>query len=749
MGARNSKPSTITLIAAAISLLLIAAVFIFFLVLNRTILPNRIEAQLHGLEEHYGIVSAFDKVRYRPFSTLRVSGLEFALDADSFAFPFSVGGRIEQLRLQTTLKSVLAGDPIIEALTIKDVTIRIFPEAEPSRPVASAETVNSGSPSVETLQKAPTRLPKLPAIEDYFDRYIVRLVSQPLFPEQGRVENLTVVYEYGDDPADEFALNLTSVEMTHAPDQANLTALVAGELSGAIDLDYSQPRLSGSLKGKDFTLSELVAAAAPRYTDNLLKGFVSFDLDFTSPVRGLAEMSGAVELSGLSLSHRALGETPLSDIDLAYDFELLYDKDVPLPPPRILGRVTGSNPAVIAEKQTVTVDKDARGELRVKRGEFTVNGLRAEFLPAVRGLFIEQDDELMVSPNRFELRIALPPSPVQALFSALPLEISAPFAGMELDGTVAWNLDLEVPLDKIAAMNWTTATELQDFSVEKLPARFNVYRLNDSFKYKLAADSKGRGRYAEIPAARAVSLAWKQAHTERTNRQIERADAFDTAGAAQPELLGSGGTAPFGEMDSGYIDSSYRYVRLEDISPWVVKAVLTAEDGDFYFHSGINWYSLKNAIERNILAGEIELGASTLSMQLVKNLFLTQDRAFSRKLYETFLVYLMEQDARISKERILELYLNIVDFGPDLYGIDAASRYYFGKDSSRISAGEAVWLASILPSPRRYHAYYAAGAISPGWFEHMKSYMDIMLERGRMSEEEHARAVVGPPVFSP
>ena len=590
-------------------------------------------------------------------------------------------------------------------------------------------------------------MPKLPDLEEYFEGYISGFVSQPLFPYQIRVDDLSIFYEYGDEALGEYSLKLKTTELTHDSEQGRLNLLFEGELSGELDLDYRQRRLAGGVRGKDFSLPELIAAAAPEYADNLLSGSLSFDVNLNSPVAGLAELTGSIDLSELGLSHRALGETALSGIDLSYDFNLLYDRDASLPPPRILGRVTGSNPAVIAEKQTVTVDPNAVGELRVKRGELTVNGLTAELLPAVRGLFQEQEAELLLNPDRFELRISLPASPVQSLFNAFPDEISAPFTGMELGGKIAWNFDLEVPLDHIAAMNWTTATELEDFSVEKLPARFNVYRLNGPFRYKLGVDAQGKERYAAVPAARPVSLQWKLAHTERTIRQIEQADAFDAGGADPPELFNSGAAPPFGEMDDGYIDSSYRYIYLEDISPWIVKAVLTTEDGDFYFHSGINWYSLKNAIERNILAGEIELGASTISMQLAKNLFLTQDRAFSRKLYETFLVFLIEQDARISKERILELYLNIVDFGPNLYGINAASRHYFGKHPSQIDAGEAVWLASILPSPRRYYAYYAAGAISPGWFEHMKSYLDIMLERGRMTEKEHERALEMRPRF--
>ena len=136
-------------------------------------------------------------------------------------------------------------------------------------------------------------------------------------------------------------------------------------------------------------------------------------------------------------------------------------------------------------------------------------------------------------------------------------------------------------------------------------------------------------------------------------------------------------------------------------------------------------------------------------MQVVKMLFLDQQRLVSRKLQEAFLVYLMEQQVPVAKARILEIYVNIAEFGPGVFGIADAARYYFGKSAAELSAGEATWLASILPSPKRYHQYYESGFISAGWFERMKSYFDIMLERGRMTEAEYEAAIRRPPAFTP
>jgi membrane peptidoglycan carboxypeptidase len=134
-------------------------------------------------------------------------------------------------------------------------------------------------------------------------------------------------------------------------------------------------------------------------------------------------------------------------------------------------------------------------------------------------------------------------------------------------------------------------------------------------------------------------------------------------------------------------------------------------------------------------------------MQLVKNLFLSDDREFSRKFQELLLVYLVEEQLGIPKDRILEIYINLAEFGPGIFGIYDAARHYFGKNPADLSAGEAVWLASILPSPKRYYQYYRNGAISPGWFERMRWNFDTMLERGRMTEAEYAAATAAIPRF--
>lgn len=135
---------------------------------------------------------------------------------------------------------------------------------------------------------------------------------------------------------------------------------------------------------------------------------------------------------------------------------------------------------------------------------------------------------------------------------------------------------------------------------------------------------------------------------------------------------------------------------LDDISPHLRRAVIAAEDGKFCSHWGFDWDAIDNAIDRYEDGGPV-LGASTISMQTAKNLYLWPGRNFLRKGAEAYLTLYLE--ALWPKRRILETYLNIVEFGPGLYGAEAASRHYFGKSAAALSAREAALLAAVLPAP--------------------------------------------------
>ena len=141
------------------------------------------------------------------------------------------------------------------------------------------------------------------------------------------------------------------------------------------------------------------------------------------------------------------------------------------------------------------------------------------------------------------------------------------------------------------------------------------------------------------------------------------------------------------------------WVPLSKISPYLTKAVLIAEDDKFWEHAGFDYDSIEKAIEKDIQAGKFRFGGSTISQQLVKNLYLSPVKRIWRKLAEAILTWKLERT--LSKKRILELYLNLVEWGEGIFGAEAASQHYFGKNSIDLTPMEAARLAVILPSPRR------------------------------------------------
>lgn len=142
----------------------------------------------------------------------------------------------------------------------------------------------------------------------------------------------------------------------------------------------------------------------------------------------------------------------------------------------------------------------------------------------------------------------------------------------------------------------------------------------------------------------------------------------------------------------------WTWVSYGRISPYLRRAVLVAEDNEFYDHQGVDTKAMKEAFERNWKRGRVTHGGSTITQQLAKNLYLSPSRNPVRKIREYFIARSLEK--HLSKKRILEIYLNVVEMGERVYGAEAAARHYFGKSASALSTREAALLAGCLPNPR-------------------------------------------------
>ncbi|MBI4405900.1 MAG: transglycosylase domain-containing protein [Deltaproteobacteria bacterium] len=154
------------------------------------------------------------------------------------------------------------------------------------------------------------------------------------------------------------------------------------------------------------------------------------------------------------------------------------------------------------------------------------------------------------------------------------------------------------------------------------------------------------------------------------------------------------------------------WVPLYEISNQLIFAVLASEDTSFFSHKGIDFHELQQAIKKDIKEKRWARGASTLTQQLIKNVYLSREKTLIRKFKE--MVWARELEKKFSKPQILGFYLNLVEWGPGVYGIGQASRHYFRLSPSQLTAKQSAFLAMLLPAPTKYHAYFAKKELS-GW----------------------------------
>jgi hypothetical protein len=287
-----------------------------------------------------------------------------------------------------------------------------------------------------------------------------------------------------------------------------------------------------------------------------------------------------------------------------------------------------------------------------------------------------------------ESSFSVPLVPCQTMLDAAPEGLLPTVKGMRMAGS--FGLDGHArfdtaALDKTYDVGWRVSCNCR---VTDAPPSIDVARFASSFKHRVPS---GDGRTIEIETGPGAS-AW----------------------------------TPFGS-----------------ISRFMEVGLVGFEDGRFHRHEGFDHEAIRNSLRENLRTGRFVRGASTISMQLAKNLYLPREKTLSRKLEEAILTLYLEQ--ALTKQQILELYLNVVEFGPMVYGIDAGAAHYFNTSPSRLSASQAFYLASILPNPKREH-FAAGGRVSDGWLRQLRTVMRHAHKRNRLSDEELALALSEIPV---
>jgi hypothetical protein len=181
--------------------------------------------------------------------------------------------------------------------------------------------------------------------------------------------------------------------------------------------------------------------------------------------------------------------------------------------------------------------------------------------------------------------------------------------------------------------------------------------------------------------------------------------------------------------------SNADFVPIDQISPFLIKSIMTTEDSAFYTHKGFITSEFRTALVHDLQAGKFKYGASSITMQMVKNVLLYREKTLARKLQELFLTWHVENT--LEKDRILEIYFNVIEYGPGLYGIGPAARHFFGKAAKDLNPVEAAFFSSILPDPKGRYKQYCANTLTRWTDAKIKRILLLMLKRERITQAEY------------
>ncbi len=192
------------------------------------------------------------------------------------------------------------------------------------------------------------------------------------------------------------------------------------------------------------------------------------------------------------------------------------------------------------------------------------------------------------------------------------------------------------------------------------------------------------------------------------------------------------------------------YRTLEQIPEIIRRTIICTEDPSFELHKGISPVLTGMAIRTNIHQKALKRGGSTISMQLIKNALLNDERTFTRKIEEAILTLLMENHYLVSKQDILEVYLNMIEFAPDVYGIEDAARFYFGKNSSRLNIVEVIVLTYIIPRPKHFYEalLQKTEQLRRNLHQYLRHYLDVVLKKDIVTPDEVQSLATGTLLFS-
>lgn len=339
---------------------------------------------------------------------------------------------------------------------------------------------------------------------------------------------------------------------------------------------------------------------------------------------------------------------------------------------------------------TINHPRIAKKDVIIEKARFDYRFLFGEHFVAIDSSSRAQLNTIKIHPfaeyktekdTLYTLRLEIPKMKAQDFITSLPKGLFTHFEGMQAEGDFDYKLDFQFNKNNPNALVFDSKLQKDGLKIIKY-GEADLAKLNTVFTYRAMENG--------IPQRPIV------------------------VGPANPN-----------------------FTPLDQISPYLQKSVLTSEDPSFMSHRGFINEAFKQSIVKNIRTRKFARGASTISMQLVKNVFLTREKTLSRKLEEILLVYILENNRIASKQRMLEVYFNVIEWGPNIYGIGEAAQFYFQKKPAELTLKECLFLATIVPKPKKFMWQFDNTGSLKGYADQQQNFLtNLMLRRGVLTSED-------------
>jgi Transglycosylase len=332
-----------------------------------------------------------------------------------------------------------------------------------------------------------------------------------------------------------------------------------------------------------------------------------------------------------------------------------------------------------------TVQRDQR-IATLSKGNFVARGLPFSITGDVAMSGGREASGEVRAARRFSGRLVIPPIACQSVLDSIPTEMVPYMRGYQLSGTFGTDVQVKIDYANLDETVLDGSVGIRNCKVKRQPTA-SPKRLIEPFEH-----------YVEVELDQWISF---------------------LVGPENPD-----------------------FVPYDQISPHLINSIMTTEDSGFMKHRGFIVSEFRSALIKNLKAGYFRYGASSITMQLAKNVLLYREKTLSRKLQELFFTWDIENT--LEKERILEIYFNVIEYGPGLYGIGPAAMHFFGKLPKDLGPVEAAFFSSILPAPKPRYRQYCEGTLTQWTSDKIERILGLMVKRGRLTEEEYSTALLTP-----